>query len=153
VLSVIYVTIRPFPPEHIDDWRVIWEKRVSWEAVAVLIPNVKSCLTGDSDVSSPIGTSVLVCNHVMDGDWWAILMLGRCIGLWGGIKVFFRSGLFGSSRSPNPSMVNSLHRSLRNMMNMNMNEPSSINRFGLPSVNSSTSRRHLPSGLNISSSK
>jgi hypothetical protein len=155
---VIYVTIRPFSPRTYRRLACHLGEASFLDAVAVLMPNVKLCLTGDSDVPSPIGTSVLVCNHVMDGDWWTILMLGRCIGLRGGVKVFLRNELFGSSQSPNPSTANSPHGSLRKNMNVNMNGTntniSSINRFGLPSVNSSMmNRRHSPPGLSSSSKR
>ena len=59
--------------------------------MALLLPNTRIYLTGDSDPLSPIGVSVLVCNHVMEGDWWAILMLARCVGLRGSVKPFLQS--------------------------------------------------------------
>jgi len=61
------------------------------DAVSLLLPNMRLVVTGDSDVPSPVGTSLLVCNHVMDGDWWSILMLGRCAGIRGSVKVFLRN--------------------------------------------------------------
>eukprot|EP00534_Pseudo-nitzschia_fraudulenta_P001500 CAMPEP_0201128846 /NCGR_PEP_ID=MMETSP0850-20130426/35038_1 /ASSEMBLY_ACC=CAM_ASM_000622 /TAXON_ID=183588 /ORGANISM="Pseudo-nitzschia fraudulenta, Strain WWA7" /LENGTH=411 /DNA_ID=CAMNT_0047398153 /DNA_START=187 /DNA_END=1419 /DNA_ORIENTATION=+ len=64
------------------------------EAMSLLLPNTKICLTGDSDVPSPVGTSILVSNHVMDADWYSLLALGRCAGLRGSIKVFLRNEIF-----------------------------------------------------------
>ena len=45
----------------------------------------------DSDVPSPIGSAVLVANHVVAADWWALFLLGRCVGLQGTLKVFLRN--------------------------------------------------------------
>lgn len=61
--------------------------------MAFLLPNMRIYLTGDSDPLSPVGVSVLVCNHVMEGDWWAILMLARCVGLRGSVKPFLQSNV------------------------------------------------------------
>jgi len=99
-LGVIYMLIRPFSPRTYRRLACSLGESSFLDAVALLMPNVKLCLTGDSDVPSPIGTSVLVCNHAMEGDWWTILMLGRCIGLRGGLKVFLRNEMFGPSESP-----------------------------------------------------
>ena len=62
-----------------------------FDALALLLPNLKICLTGDSDIPSLVGTSMLISNHVCVGDWWALLMLGRCVGLRGAVKVFLRN--------------------------------------------------------------
>ena len=64
------------------------------EAISLLLPNTRICLTGDSDVFSPVGTSILVSNHVMDADWYSLIALGRCVGLRGSIKVFLRNEIF-----------------------------------------------------------
>lgn len=64
------------------------------DALALLLPNTRIYLSGDSDIPSPVGTSILVSNHLMDGDWWALLMLGRCVGLRGSIKFFLRNEYF-----------------------------------------------------------
>jgi len=61
------------------------------DALALLLPNIKICLTGDSDIPTLVGTSMLVSNHVCAGDWWALLMFGRCVGLRGAVKVFLRN--------------------------------------------------------------
>mmetsp|Transcript_11191 Transcript_11191/g.19728 ORF Transcript_11191/g.19728 Transcript_11191/m.19728 type:complete len:577 (-) Transcript_11191:153-1883(-) len=72
------------------------------EAIALLLPNTKICLTGDSDVPSPVGTSILVSNHVVDADWYSLLMLGRCVGLRGSIKVFLRNEILHLNKQTNP---------------------------------------------------
>mmetsp|Transcript_18360 Transcript_18360/g.42349 ORF Transcript_18360/g.42349 Transcript_18360/m.42349 type:complete len:537 (-) Transcript_18360:99-1709(-) len=64
------------------------------EAISLLLPNTQIYLTGDSDVPSPVGTSILVSNHIMDADWYSLLALGRCVGLRGSIKVFLRNEIF-----------------------------------------------------------
>ena len=74
VLVLIYVIVRPFS--------VGMSRRLSaqigassfLDAVALLLPNTRIYLTGDSDVPSPVGTSILVSNHLMDVDWFSILM-------------------------------------------------------------------------------
>lgn len=71
------------------------------EAMALLLPNTKIYLTGDSDVPSPVGTSILVSNHVVDADWYSLLMLGRCVGLRGSIKVFLRNEILHLNKRSN----------------------------------------------------
>lgn len=110
---VFYLIVRPFS--------VTLARRLSaqigaasfLDAIALLLPNTKIYLTGDSDVPNPVGTSILVSNHLMDGDWWTVLMLGRCVGLRGSVKVFLRNEFLhlnkaqnnNSDRSPRPSMT------------------------------------------------
>eukprot|EP00980_Cylindrotheca_fusiformis_P006272 scaffold1340_cov122-Cylindrotheca_fusiformis.AAC.15 len=93
ILICLYLVVRPFS--------VPVARRLSaqlgassWlDSLALLLPNVTIKLTGDSDVPSPVGTSILVSNHMMDGDWFSILMLGRCVGLRGTIKAFLRNDI------------------------------------------------------------
>eukprot|EP00547_Thalassionema_nitzschioides_P000265 CAMPEP_0194215064 /NCGR_PEP_ID=MMETSP0156-20130528/16576_1 /TAXON_ID=33649 /ORGANISM="Thalassionema nitzschioides, Strain L26-B" /LENGTH=442 /DNA_ID=CAMNT_0038943483 /DNA_START=340 /DNA_END=1668 /DNA_ORIENTATION=+ len=59
--------------------------------MTLLLPNTRLFLTGDSDIPNAVGTSLLISNHVMDGDWLSVLLLGRCVGLRGSIKVFLRN--------------------------------------------------------------
>jgi hypothetical protein len=91
ILVVLYVTVRPFS-------QPVYRRLVAQlggasflDAFALLLPNTKIFLTGDSDIPSPVGTSVLVSNHVIDADWWGMLMLGRCVGLRGTLKIFLRN--------------------------------------------------------------
>lgn len=91
LLSILYLTIRPFSQSFYRRLAASLGCASFLNAMALLLPNLRLYVTGDSDVPSAIGTSLLVCNHVMDGDWWSILMLGRCVGLRGSIKVFLRN--------------------------------------------------------------
>lgn len=91
ILGILYVVVRPF---SVSTYRRVANQLAAssfLDAIALLLPNLRLYLTGDSDVPSPVGTSILVCNHVMDGDWWAILMLGRCVGLRGSVKAMMRN--------------------------------------------------------------
>jgi hypothetical protein len=90
VLTVLYVTVRPFSIPLYRRLAAQLGEGSFLDAVAILLPNTRLYLTGDSDLPSPVGTSVLVCNHLLDGDWWAVLMMGRSIGLRGSVKVFIR---------------------------------------------------------------
>lgn len=91
MLGVLHVIVRPF---SITAYRRLAAQFVAapfLDALALLLPNTRICLTGDSDLPTPVGTSLLVSNHLADGDWWTIFMLGRCLGLQGSIKVFLRN--------------------------------------------------------------
>jgi len=91
ILGILYVGVRPF---SISTYRRVANQLAAsafLDAIALLLPNMRLYLTGDSDVPSPVGTSILVCNHVMDGDWWPIFMLGRCVGLRGSVKAILRN--------------------------------------------------------------
>lgn len=98
ILVCLYLVVRPFS--------VPLARRLSaqtgaasWlDALALILPNIKIKLTGDSDVPSPVGTSILVSNHMMDGDWFTIMMLGRCVGLRGTIKAFLRNEILHLNR-------------------------------------------------------
>jgi hypothetical protein len=91
IVVLLYLIVRPF---SVPVYRRLANQlgMASYlEAIALLLPNTKICLTGDSDVPSPVGTSILVSNHLMDVDWYTQLMLGRCVGLRGSVKVFLRN--------------------------------------------------------------
>lgn len=91
ILGILYVGVRPF---SVSTYRRVANQLAAssfLDAMALLLPNMRLYLTGDSDVPSPVGTSILVCNHLMDGDWWPILMLGRCVGLRGSVKAILRN--------------------------------------------------------------
>ncbi len=88
LLSILYIFVRPFSKPAYRRLACTACAASFLDAVAILMPNVQLCLTGDSEVPSAIGTSVLVSNHVMEGDWWMALMLARCVGLRGSVKVF-----------------------------------------------------------------
>lgn len=98
ILTVLYVTIRPFSIPLYRRLAAQLGEASFLDAMGILVPNTRLFLTGDSDVPSPVGTSVLVCNHLLDGDWWAVLMLGRCVGLSGSIKAFLRKELVEANK-------------------------------------------------------
>lgn len=91
ILVCLYVTVRPFSISTYRRLAAVWGMAAFLDAVTLLLPNCRVCLTGDSDVPSPIGSSVLVANHVVAADWWAMYLLGRCVGLRGSLKVFLRN--------------------------------------------------------------
>jgi hypothetical protein len=91
MLCILYVSVRPFSEAM---YRRL-SAQMGWgsllDAAALLLPNTTIYLTGDSDIPSLVGTSMLISNHLCPGDWWALLMLGRCVGLRGAVKVFLRN--------------------------------------------------------------
>jgi hypothetical protein len=91
ILTVLWIAVRPFSPPVYR--RMAAQLGVSsfLDAMALLLPNTRIYLTGDSDVPAHLGTSLMVSNHLVDGDWWAMFMLGRCVGLGGSMKVFMRN--------------------------------------------------------------
>ena len=91
VLILMYLIVRPFSVGVARRLSASLGAAAFLDAIAVLLPNTRIYLTGDSDIPSPVGTSVLVSNHLLDGDWYALLMLGRCVGLRGSVKVFLRN--------------------------------------------------------------
>ena len=104
---ILYLTIRPFSVPTYRRLSCNIGASALLDAMALLLPNTRIYLTGDSDPLSPVGVSVLVCNHVMEGDWWAILMLARCVGLRGSVKPFLQSDCgFGSASSTGSSNGN-----------------------------------------------
>lgn len=91
ILVLLYVTVRPFSQQAYRRLAAQWGASSLIDAVALLLPNTRIVLTGDSDVPSSVGTSIMVSNHFMDADWWAILLMSRCIGLRGSVKVILRN--------------------------------------------------------------
>jgi len=142
LLTVLYITVRPFSLSLYRRLASQMGEAYFLDALSLLLPNTRILLSGDSDVPSPVGTSVLVCNHLMDADWWAMLMLGRCVGLRGSLKVFLRNEALqltkrsqersltttgSSDRSSSPSAENktvSFTRSTSISGSMNTNETS-----------------------------
>lgn len=90
-LCFLYLTVKPFSENLYRRLAATIGSSSFLDAMALLLPNVRLYLTGDSDVPSPVGTSILISNHLMDCDWWSVMMLGRCVGLRGSIKVFLRN--------------------------------------------------------------
>jgi len=91
LLAILSITVRPFSKPTYRRLSATLAASAFLDAMALLTPDMTICLTGDSDVPSPVGASVMVCNHLLNGDWWAMFMLGRCVGLRGSIKVFLRN--------------------------------------------------------------
>ncbi|KAL3906481.1 MAG: hypothetical protein SGILL_009254, partial [Bacillariaceae sp.] len=103
IVVLLYLIVRPFSVSVYRRLANHLGMGSYLEAVALLLPNTKICLTGDSDVPSPVGTSILVSNHVVDADWYHHLMLGRCVGLRGSIKVFLRNEILHLNKHVNPA--------------------------------------------------
>jgi hypothetical protein len=97
ILVVLYVTVRPFDKATYRRLAAAWGGAAFLDAVALLLPNCRVYLTGDSDIPSPVGSSILVANHAVTADWWALFLLGRCVGLRGSLKVFLRNEFLGIS--------------------------------------------------------
>jgi hypothetical protein len=126
LLLILYLTIRPFSQSMYRRLAATLGCASFLDAMTLLLPNMRLYLTGDSDVPSSVGTSLLVCNHVMDGDWWTILMLGRCVGLRGSIKVFLRNECLqlqpqkrpkGNSNGSSAALVNNCNGSSNQLTN------------------------------------
>ena len=91
ILAVLYVTVRPFSRSTYRRLAAVWGGAALIDTITLLLPNCRIYLSGDSDIPSPVGSSVLVANHIVPADWWAIFLLGRCVGLRGNLKVFLRN--------------------------------------------------------------
>ena len=128
ILLMMYVSVRPF---SLTTYRRLSCACVESfvDAMSLILPNMKICLTGDSDALSPIGVSFIVCNHCMEGDWWAMLMLARCVGLRGSVKAFlqYRNHIGGTASSSGSGSGSG-----SSSMTMNVNA-SKNQRRGMPS--------------------
>lgn len=91
LLFMLYFTVRPFSVSAYRRLAAQLGLACILDAFVLLLPTMKIHLTEDSDVPSPVGTSILVCNHLCDGDWWIMFMLGRCVGLQGTMKAMLRN--------------------------------------------------------------
>jgi 1-acyl-sn-glycerol-3-phosphate acyltransferase len=66
------------------------------DAVAILLPNTRICITGDSDIPVGVGTSIMVANNHatnVSNDWLTAMMMTRCIGLQGSVKIFLQESV------------------------------------------------------------
>jgi len=99
VFVLIYIIVRPFSVGMARRLSAQIGAAAFLDAIALLLPNTQIYLTGDSDVPNPVGTSILVSNHLMDADWFTILMLGRCVGLRGSVKMFMRNEILHLKQS------------------------------------------------------
>lgn len=132
IVILLYLIVRPF---SVSVYRRLANQLGMGsyvESIALLLPNTKIFLTGDSDVPSPVGISILVSNHVIDADWYYHLMLGRCVGLRGSIKVFLRNEILHLNKAMNPARTS--QRAVRRR-----NSPPSPKRNGASSSYLSTS--------------
>lgn len=91
LLVILYLTVRPLSVNVYRRLSAHMCTATFLDAMALLLPNTRLIVTGDSDIPTPVGASVLVCNHLLDGEWWALLMLGRCVGFRGTMKGFLRN--------------------------------------------------------------
>jgi len=105
IVVCLYLIVRPFSVSIARRLSAQLGASAWLDALALIMPNVQIKLTGDSDIPSPIGTSILVSNHMVDGDWFAILMLGRCVGLKGTIKAFLRNEILNISQPSERSIT------------------------------------------------
>lgn len=110
ILAILYVTVRPFSQTVYR--RMVAQLAVAsfLDAMALILPNTRICLTADSDIPCSVGTAVIVSNHVIDTDWWAVMMLGRCLGLKGSLKVFLRNEYLNINMHTNAETSNSVLR-------------------------------------------
>ena len=91
LLVLLYIIIRPFSRKLYRRFAASIGSSSFLDGIALILPNVRICLTPDSDIFSPFGTSILVCNHSLEGlDWWVMFMLGRCLNLRGSIRIFLK---------------------------------------------------------------
>lgn len=123
VLVLLYLIVRPFSIGMARRLSAQLGAAAFLDSIALLLPNTRIYLTGDSDIPSPVGTSLLVSNHLMDGDWYALLMLGRCVGLRGSVKVFLRNEILHLDQNGN---------SPRSSPSTRRNSPPTIMRPSLP---------------------
>jgi len=91
LLFMLYFTVRPFSVSAYRRLSAQLGLACFLDALVLLLPTIKIHLTGDSDVPSPVGTSILVSNHLCDCDWWIMFMLGRSVGLQGTMKAMLRN--------------------------------------------------------------
>jgi hypothetical protein len=145
ILVVLYVTVRPFSQCAYRRLAAQLGAAAFLDAMALLLPNTKIYLTGDSDAPSPVGTSILVSNHLVDGDWWAILMLGRCTGLRGSIKVFLRNEYLQINKQGSSGNVSPTSRSSYSALANAASPSPAISRLSEGSGVNLTHRYHVDS--------
>mmetsp|Transcript_19579 Transcript_19579/g.48753 ORF Transcript_19579/g.48753 Transcript_19579/m.48753 type:complete len:507 (-) Transcript_19579:65-1585(-) len=145
IVVLAYVFVRPF---SIAAYRRLVDQIGTGsylEAISLLLPNTRICLTGDSDVPSPVGTSILVSNHVTDGDWYAFLALGRCVGLRGSIKVFLRNEIFHLNKRSGGLPTNVIRKSTSIASTSNLNDMRSNSNATSQSTSPNLNAREPPS--------
>lgn len=164
ILVVLYVTVRPFSQSVYRRLVAQLGAASFMDAMALLLPNTRIYLTADSDVPSPVGTSVMVMNHVMDVDWWGLQLLCRCVGLRGSLKAFLwneylRINMSNTSSLEQQLAISSSRRSSQaingNVTNGNTPAGKGESKNGSPCSGSprngtaASSRRSSPSDLTV----
>ena len=92
--GIFYVTVCPYSPERYR--RMLRQYCSKWwiDALAFVYPKVRVCITGDSELGG-IGASIIVCNQTTS-DLWSVLMVARCYGLHGNVKLLLQEKLDAS---------------------------------------------------------
>ena len=91
LVFLLYICVRPFSRKIYRRLAASIGSSSFLDGMALILPNIRICLTPDSDIFSSFGTSILVCNHALEGlDWWVMFMLGRCLNLRGSIRIFLK---------------------------------------------------------------
>lgn len=98
MLFILFICVRPFSRRLYRRLAANIAVSSFLDAMALILPNTRICLTPESDIFSPFGTSILVCNHSLQGlDWWVLMMLGRCMNLHGSIRIFMKRKVSGGT--------------------------------------------------------
>lgn len=130
LLFMLYFTVRPFSVSSYRRLSAQLGLACFLDALALLLPTIRIHLTGDSDVPSPVGTSILVSNHVCDADWWVMFMLGRAVGLQGTMKAMLRNEYL----QVNVDATNSNGATANGMSTASANSSSHKNASGSPTT-------------------
>lgn len=149
IVLCLYLIVRPFSVSMARRLSAQLGASAWLDALALIMPNVQIKLTGDSDIPSPVGTSILVSNHMMDGDWFAILMLGRCVGLRGTIKAFLRNEILNLNQASERSLTRTTSTSSTRMMRSSSQVAVNGSPQRTTSGGSSNSRHKSPVDLSL----
>jgi len=89
----LYLTVCPWSPERYR--RILSQYCAKWwvDAIAICYPHIRISVTGDSDMLGALQPSIILCNHQIEGDWWHVLMVARCVGLHGNMKIVLKREL------------------------------------------------------------
>lgn len=70
IMVILYLTVRPFSVNVYRRLSAHIGMSTFLDAMSLLLPDTRLIVTGDSDITTPIGASLFVCNHLLDGDYW-----------------------------------------------------------------------------------
>lgn len=70
IMVILYLTVRPFSVNVYRRLSAHIGMSTFLDAMSLLLPDTRLIVTGDSDIPTPIGASLFVCNHLLDGDYW-----------------------------------------------------------------------------------